>query len=80
MERSEPTTRTGRRPEGVAADLRAREGENQKATFRRGLIRLAAAALGVTYDDLYQRDARRQRARRVAPMVWTGGVAEAMSG
>ncbi|MGA7329462.1 MAG: TIR domain-containing protein [Rhodomicrobium sp.] len=47
--------------EPFAADVRLRIGESASKTFQRALLRLAAGIIGVTYDDLYQREAARRR-------------------
>ena len=54
--------------EPIAADVRPRKHEPYSRTFRRAKLRLAAAILGVTYDDLYQREHEREKAnlRRIA--------------
>ena len=76
----------GRRHWVFCAPIRDKQG---KATY---LDLLQASSVSIVrhiklradatpYDPTFREYfARRQRARRVAPMVWTGGVAEAMSG
>ena len=57
--------------EPVCADVRAESESKQKRRLRTEFLRLAAPMLGVGYDDLYQRQRRRQRRVRTA---LTGGA------
>ena len=52
----------------LAADARPLDGVSSRETKRRALLKIVATALGVAYDDLYQRDRRRrlQRNRLIA--------------
>ena len=54
--------------EPIAADVRPRKDEPHSKTFQRAELRIAAAILGVAYDDLYRRQHERERAflRRLA--------------
>ena len=66
-ERTLPDGRTGtywEEFEPIAADVRPRKDESNAKTFRRAKLRLAAAILGVTYDDLYQREHEREKAHQ----------------
>ena len=47
--------------EPLAADARPRRDLSSREVKRRALLKVVAGALGVRYDDLYQRDQRRRR-------------------
>ena len=57
--------------EPVCADVRADSEQKRKRRLRTEFLRLAAPMLGVGYDDLYQRQRKRQRRVRTA---LTGGA------
>ena len=61
--------------EPVAADVRLRKGERPGRTLDRAVLRLAAPILGVSFDELYQREARR---RQVQLQRVVAGVATAL--
>lgn len=62
--------------EMLAVDLRPHEGETPQTTLRRGILRIAAAALECKYDDLAQRaEAERRRARFRLGAIAGAGVA-----
>ena len=58
--------------EPIAADVREHPEESERATRQRALLRIAAALLGVSYDDL----ARREHHRRVLRQrIWAAAAA-----
>jgi hypothetical protein len=61
--------------EPLAADVRPRKGVAAQHIKHMALLRLVAVILGVKYDDLYQRERQRNRARWYA---W-GGIAAALT-
>ncbi|HEX4303034.1 MAG TPA: toll/interleukin-1 receptor domain-containing protein [Rhizomicrobium sp.] len=50
--------------EPIAADVRARPDERASAIEHRALLRIAAGLMGVSFDDLAQRDRQRRRRRQ----------------
>lgn len=69
----------GRTEAPLAADLRpAKEGGADGE--RQGLVRLIASLLGVQFDDLWRREERRRRARRVTRALEISSVAAAAVG
>lgn len=58
------TTSDGRAEAPLAADLRAVRQGGQDGP-QKGVVRLIAGLLGVEFDDLWRREKRRQRARRL---------------
>ena len=58
--------------EPLAADVRPRPGISKARQKRLALTRLVAPMLGVTFDDLQQRERERERARR---LTWTSMAA-----
>ena len=59
--------------EPLAADVRPRPDISQARQKQLALIRLVAPILGVTFDDLQQRERERERVRR---LTWTSMAAE----
>ena len=58
--------------EPLAADVRPRKGQSIDKLRRIALLRLVAVILGVTFDDLRQREQQRERKKR---LTWAGVAA-----
>ncbi len=72
-------TPDGRTEAPLAADLRPfRDGGADGE--ERGLIRLIASLLGVGFDDLWRREERRRRTRRITKVVETMAIAAIVAG
>jgi MTH538 TIR-like domain (DUF1863) len=70
-----PTGVDARDVEPIAADVRPNAARSMREAKRRGRLKLVAGVLGVSYDDLYQRDLRRRRARLAAVAALVATVA-----
>jgi hypothetical protein len=68
--------------EPIAADVRKRSDEPLATTHRRALLRVSATLLGCSFDDLAQRDHRRQVRRRriIGSAIATGVLIAAATG
>jgi len=71
------TTEDGQSAAPLAADLRPLKDGGADGE-QRGLIRLIAGLLGVGFDDLWQREQRRKRIRRVTTALGVAGIAVAV--
>jgi Sulfatase-modifying factor enzyme 1 len=71
------TTADGRAEAPLAADLRPLKDGGADGE-QRALIRLVAGLLGVRFDDLWRREERRKRIRRVTRSLEVAGVAAAV--
>ncbi len=71
-------TEDGRTDLPLAADLRSLEYGGADGE-QRGLIRLIAGLLGVGFDDLWQREQRRKRFRRIVNALQVIGIAIAVA-
>ncbi|MEO8368402.1 MAG: SUMF1/EgtB/PvdO family nonheme iron enzyme [Candidatus Solibacter sp.] len=72
------TTEDGRTEAPLAADLRPLK-EGGSDGEQRALIRLIAGLLGVGFDDLWRREERRKRVRRITGAIQVAGVAAAVA-
>lgn len=68
------TTDDGRTEAPLAADLRPLK-EGGADGEQRGLIRLIAGLLGIGFDDLWRREQRRKRIRRIATALEAAAIA-----
>ncbi|HEV3330642.1 MAG TPA: toll/interleukin-1 receptor domain-containing protein [Bryobacteraceae bacterium] len=72
-------TGDGRTEAPLAADLRPLKDGGADGE-QRGLIRLIAGLLGVGFDDLWRREERRKRVRRITRALELGGITVAVAG
>ncbi len=72
------TTGNGRTEAPLAADLRPLKDGGADGE-QRGLIRLIAGLLGVGFDDLWRREQRHKRIRRIATAVEAAAIAAAVA-
>jgi len=72
------TTDDGRTEAPLAADLRPLKDGGADGE-QRGLIRLIAGLLGVGFDDLWQREQRRKRIRRIITALEAAAIAVAVA-